>query len=155
MRNKLMDALKTGDIVPVKIVDLLNTLDGSIDVDGDDWVAGMFANKVLDYQMGGLIESLLDRGLCTPLNLVHDGTDPVALPEGDYGALIMGNGHHRLVAALLCGIEEIDVYVTNWIDHVKSSEESDWDFTARVSSDFQFYEAYLWDVYYSSYELTY
>ena len=46
MRNKLIDALKTGGTVPVRIVDLLNTLDGSIDVGDDDWIAGMFAEKV-------------------------------------------------------------------------------------------------------------
>jgi hypothetical protein len=146
MRNKLMDALKTGDIVPVKIVDLLNTLDGSIDVGDDDWVAGMFASKVMDYQMGGLIESLLDRGLCTPLNLVHDRYQ-------QHGKIVMGNGHHRLVAALLCGIEEIDVYVTDWIDHARSSEENDWDFSSRVFPDFQFYSAYLHDAYFSALEL--
>lgn len=145
MRNKLLDALHTGDIVPVKIVDLLNTLDGSIDIGDDNWIAGMFASKVMDYQMGGLIESLLNRGLCTPLNLVYDF----------HGKLIMGNGHHRIVAALLCGIEEIDVYVTGYIDHEKSSEEHDWDFSARVSPFFKFYEAYLCDVYYSALELTY
>lgn len=144
MRNKLMDALKTGDVVPVKIVDLLNTLDGSIDVGNNNWVAGMFASKVMDYQMGGLVESLLDRGLCTPLNLVCDYD----------GKLIMGNGHHRIVAALLCGIEEICVYVTDWIDHEKSSEESDWAFCARVSSDFKFYSEDLCDVYYSALELS-
>ena len=143
MRNKLMDALRTGVTVPVKIVDLLNTLDGSIDVGDEDWIAGMFAEKVMDEQMGGLVESLLDRGLCTPLNLVHDY----------YGKLIMGNGHHRLVAALLCGIEEIDVYVTGWIDHERSSEESDWTFAEKVCSDFEFYRDHLCDVYYSALSL--
>lgn len=140
-----MNALQTGEMVPVRIVDLLNTLDGSMDVGDDDWVAGMFAHKVLDYQMGGLVESLLNRGLCTPLNLVRDCD----------GSLLMGNGHHRLVAALLCGIEEIYVYVTDYIDHEKSSEESDWTFSSKVSSDFQFYEVYLWDVYHSASELLY
>ena len=147
MRNKLMDALQTGDIVPVKIVDLLNTLDGSMDVGYLDWVEHMFVAKVTDHQMGGLVESLLNRGLCTPLNVVYDY---------DYdGALVMGNGHHRLVAALLCGIEEIDVYVTDYIDHEKSSEENDWTFAEKVNSEFEFYEGHLWDVYYSAYELIY
>jgi hypothetical protein len=29
----------------------------------------------------------------------------------------MGNGHHRLLAALLCGITHCDIYVTDGCDH--------------------------------------
>ena len=102
--------------VTVNIYDLLDCLDGSVDVGkGDDWITDMFIDKIDDIStMVWLLPSILHNGLQCPLNVVYE-----------YGMFKMGNGHHRLVLALLCGIEEIQVIVSTSSCDFKNSEIQD------------------------------
>ena len=117
LKEKLMAApLNTPIMVP--LVDLINTLDGSVDAngwDGEWWFDEIATEKAADDNMGDLLDSILEEGLFIPLNVVSNGDD-----------LMMGNGHHRLILAALCGIETIGVYVSHRIDW-RLSESRDWD----------------------------
>ena len=108
----LKSSLRTGHVVNVNIVDLLNTLSGSCDVgSGTEWIAEMFMRKVLDVKIGYLIESLLENGQTVPLNVSRW-----------CGAFEMGNGHHRMCAMLLCGFETVDIVVTENLDFYQSED---------------------------------
>ena len=114
--------------VRVPISDLIKTLSGSCDYgQGESWLIGVFNMKLGDNEMGWLIDSVLENGLVTPLNVI--------LKEGSW--FQMGNGHHRLVAALLCGIEHIDVVVTrsvNWECSSDDDMEEEWDVVDEASN---------------------
>jgi len=97
-----------GEPVRVSVAGLIQTLRGSVDAcNAKDWFCYIANEKLGDEQMGFLIDSVLNEGMACPLNVVsqYNGTGPV-----------MGNGNHRLLAAAFCGVEYIDVYVTDWID---------------------------------------
>lgn len=113
MYDLLDESLRTGKPVTVNIYDLLDHLEGSSDVGDDDgWIMDMFIDKVSDIStMVWLLPSILHNGLQCPLNVMYD-----------YGRFIMGNGHHRLVLALLCGIEEIQVIVSDGSLDFRNSE---------------------------------
>ena len=117
LKEKLLAATpRTPMLVP--LVDLINTLDGSADAcgwNGDWWFDEIAMEKAGDDNMGDLLDSILEEGLFVPLNVVSDGHE-----------LEMGNGHHRLILAALCGIETIGVYVTYRLDW-GLSESADWD----------------------------
>ena len=115
MYDLLDESLRTGKPVTVNIYDLLGHLDGSCDVGDDDgWIMDMFTDKIGDVStMVWLLPSILHNGLQCPLNVVH---------SFGYGRFIMGNGHHRLVLALLCGIEEIEVIVSDGGCDFRNSE---------------------------------
>ena len=112
--DALGTAYRTREAVSVPLAPLVKALAGSCDLvdhDKDSWLANAFLDKLQDYEMGYLTESILENGLTMPLNI---------LAERD-GSFIMGNGHHRLIAALLCGIEVIDVVVSYNIDFSRTS----------------------------------
>lgn len=117
----LKEKLKAAEIntpMMVPLVDLINTLDGSVDASGfmgDWWFDEIAKKKAGDCVMGDLLDSILENGLFIPLNVV------------DYGATVMmGNGNHRLILAALCGIETVGVYVSQRIDW-GLSQSYDWD----------------------------
>ena len=113
--EQLRESCRNYRPVRVPISDLIKILSGSCDYGwGESWLIGIFNMKLADREMGWLIDSVLENGMVTPLN--------VLLKEG--GRFEMGNGHHRLVAALLCGIEHIDVVVTRGVDWACSSDDS-------------------------------
>ena len=113
MYDLLDESLRTGKPVTVNIYDLLDHLDGSCDVGDDDgWIMDMFIDKVSDIStMVWLLPSILHNGLQCPLNVMYD-----------CGRFKMGNGHHRLVLALLCGIEEIQIIVSDGSLDFRNSE---------------------------------
>lgn len=113
MYDLLDESLRTSKPVTVNIYDLLDHLEGSCDIGDDDgWIMDMFIDKVSDVSvMVWLLPSILHNGLQCPLNVVHS-----------YGRFIMGNGHHRLVLALLCGIEEIQIIVSDGSVDFRNSE---------------------------------
>ena len=87
----------------ISIVEFINALDGSVDFHRDnDWVTECFRRKTTDETFTGILASILEQGLTLPLNAVRWND-----------AVLMGNGHHRLVAALLCGIETITIVVSD------------------------------------------
>lgn len=101
--DRLVESYRNGTAMTVNVIELLNTLEGSGDVgEGPYWIEAMFAEKLSDTEtMIWLLPSILHNGLRCPLNIVYE-----------YEQFLMGNGHHRLVLALLCGIEEIPVRVS-------------------------------------------
>ena len=122
MIDALYASLYSRTPVRVNLAKLLSILDGSIDVeDYDNWIAAAFVDKIRDDQMSYLIDSILEEGMLCPLNVISD-----------YWGFTFGNGHHRLIAALLCGIEEIDVVVTEGIDWKHTEIHDDWDFEEIV-----------------------
>ena len=124
MIDALYASLYSRTPVRVNLAKLLSILDGSIDVeDYDNWIAAAFVDKIRDDQMSYLIDSILEEGMLCPLNVISD-----------YWGFTFGNGHHRLIAALLCGIEEIDVVVSEGIDWKRTEIHDDWDFEQIVSN---------------------
>ena len=100
--DMLMQAVP-GKEYRISIVEFINALDGSVDFPLDNyWVAECFRHKTKDWTFPGILASILEQGLTLPLNAVR--WDEV---------VGMGNGHHRLVAALLCGIETITIVVSD------------------------------------------
>lgn len=129
--------------VTVNIYELLDCLEGSVDVGkGDDWITDMFIDKIADIStMVWLLPSILHNGLQCPLNVVDE-----------CGEFKMGNGHHRLVLALLCGIEEIQVIVSTNLCDFKSSEiqykEQDYSWTGNDNdSDARIFYEILDEIY--------
>ena len=109
----LVKSYSLGSVETVNLIDLINTLAGSLDCgDSIDWLDYVFVEKVRARQMSTIVNSILDNGMTCPLNVIFDGN-----------TFIMGNGHHRLIAALLCGIEDIPIYVTRHINWGKSEIE--------------------------------
>ncbi len=109
--DMLMQAVP-GKQYRISVVEFINALDGSVDFPHDnDWVAECFQHKTTDETFPVILASILEQGLTLPLNAVRLGD-----------AVGMGNGHHRLVAALLCGIETITIVV--------SDEDCDFDSTS-------------------------
>jgi len=108
---------KDNPVVTVNLIDLINTLKGSCDSGSSnpEWFNDAIFEKLSDNQMGYIIDSLLTYGFVTPLNV---------FTENDGRTFIMGNGHHRLIAALFCGFEEIPVYAAQYIDW-RRSESND------------------------------
>lgn len=100
--DMLMHAIP-GKEYRISIVELINALDGSVDYyDENDWIESCFKYKTADKKFPGILASILEQGLTLPLNAVRWDD-----------AVLMGNGHHRLVAALLCGIETITIVVSD------------------------------------------
>ena len=137
----LRDSYETGDVVTIDIADLLRNLDGSCDVGGGTaWIEDMFMGKVLDNEMGYLIESLLENGQTVPLNIIGYGS-----------GFEMGNGHHRLCAMLLSGFDTVDVLVEGHMSFC-SSEDYSLDMSYSSEADESFSSLYPWllDVYYAA-----
>ena len=138
----LNSSLRTGRIVNVNIVDLLNTLNGSCDVGySPHWIEDMFMYKVLDSEMGYLIESLLEHGQTVPLNVSV---------RTDY-EFEMGNGHHRMCAMLLCGFETVDIIATEYVE-LRHSEDFSLDmcYTDEAKKAFDSMVDDLRDIYYTA-----
>ena len=107
----------TGRQYKINIAELIKALDGSCDCGThDEWLIDCFGDKATDDQFPALLASILESGLTLPLNVIRN----------DNGEVLMGNGHHRLVAALLCGIEDISIVVSeNNCDWHSTSYEDD------------------------------
>ena len=113
----MLKAATIGRQYKINIAELIKALDGSCDIGThDEWLIDCFSDKATDDQFPALLASILENGLTLPLNVILN----------DDGEVIMGNGHHRLVAALLCGIEDISIVVSeNNCDWRSTSYEDD------------------------------
>jgi hypothetical protein len=65
--------------------------------------AYLIASKSGDVHTPVLAQKILDEGFTTP----------ICIYRGAYGGLAIGNGHHRLVCAIILGLDEIPVLFTN------------------------------------------
>lgn len=144
IRDLLTDSYdQDGAVVTVPVATLVRNLAGSCDVpfvDHGHWLHDLMIQKLMDENMGDLIDIVLSEGLTIPLNVNYRDWDD---------AFYMGNGNHRLILALLCGIEYVDVYVTNHIDHERSGGYG-WDFNEENDD----YSEYLEDIYLEVLSLT-
>ena len=113
----MLKAATIGREYKINIAELIKALDGSCDCGThDEWLIDCFSDKATDDQFPALLASILENGLTLPLNVIRN----------DYDEVLMGNGHHRLVAALLCGIEDISIVVSeNNCDWHSTSYEDD------------------------------
>ena len=113
----MLKAATIGRVYRINIAELIKALDGSCDCGThDEWLIDCFSDKATDDQFPALLASILENGLTLPLNVIRN----------DYDEVLMGNGHHRLVAALLCGIEDISIVVSeNNCDWHSTSYEDD------------------------------
>lgn len=101
------DTLVMNEINVVSLGDYLRLLNASADVcpeDPDDLLRDIFIEKVGDEVMGALIDSLMENGFTAPIELqiINDGWAGMQFSQG--------NGHHRLVAAILLGMDRIAIY---------------------------------------------
>lgn len=102
--EKLKWSYDNDEVVTVPLIDFIYTLAYSIDsgwYPGIEWIDSIICDKVTDDSMGYLIDSLSNEGFLCPLNVIRHSDDE----------FIMGNGNHRLIAALFCGFTEIPVLV--------------------------------------------
>lgn len=113
----MLKAATIGREYKINIAELIKALDGSCDCGThDEWLIDCFGDKATDDQFPALLASILESGLTLPLNVIRNND----------GEVLMGNGHHRLVAALLCGIEDISIVVSeNNCDWHSTSYEDD------------------------------
>lgn len=150
IEQELEAAFQAQTITIVNLADLIRDLTWSLDVSGsrdiwgsdDQWFAKIVVDKWADSCMGYLIDSILNYGFTVPLNVIRRvdmmcddcfaNSDEDCTCEVAYG---MGNGHHRLIAAALCGIE--------WIPVVVSSERCDWDRTTDENDDSYYYGEFV------------
>ena len=106
----------------VSVTDLLDMLTDSCDFDVDDtyhdnWLQDMLASKCVDPTFWQLCETIPVAGF----------TVPICVMLNNDGTWKMGNGHHRLAAAILLCLDEIPVYVSGDNDfmHMEVSDPCD------------------------------
>ncbi len=77
--------------------------------------AYLIASKSGDTYVPILMQKILDEGF----------TDPICLYRGIFGGLAIGNGHHRLVCAILLGLDEIPVLYTTTDEYYPDASEGE------------------------------
>lgn len=97
-------SIRLGDVEMVSVAWIMQNLSDSIDgfcgpAGEFDWV-GMISHKAADRDFMPLVGTIITHGFRVPI---------VIIPL-DERSFKMGNGHHRLAAAILLGLDEIPVY---------------------------------------------
>lgn len=114
------------------IQNIYNTVEFNLE-SADGWLA-MFLNKAYDDSFGPLVERILEDGFVVPVCLYNSGDggcdhcsccDPC--PDDDScppfhanGEWQLGNGHHRMTAAVLLCLDTILVYWAPTSDYMQS-----------------------------------
>lgn len=92
-------------ITMVKVSDLLRNVTETLDYfktsEPSEWLR-MITDKSADEQFATIIRLIETEGF----------TDPIGIMEYD-GYWLLGNGHHRMAAAILLGLDEIPVVIGN------------------------------------------
>lgn len=104
---------------------LTGSVDGFDDDEGVDW-SGMLANKGRDGQFASLVLSMLAIGFTVPVCFWNNGYD---------AGWSMGNGHHRMAAAILLGLDEVFVYWSENGDYMHTHRTDNGDHYAHVDND--------------------
>lgn len=105
------------------VAEILREATGSLDMGGIDWEE-ILANKVSHAHFDNLCDTLMREGFTMPIVL----SDNNAANNGYGQGYTLGNGHHRLCAAILLGIDEIPVVITSgdfWC--FEDSHDDSWD----------------------------
>lgn len=99
------------------ISDILNTVTESADFPEFDGSAStwayLIASKGGDEWTPVLAEKILEVGF----------TDPICIYRTEFGGYGLGNGHHRLVAAFLLGLDSIPVLYTDTNEYYPDASE--------------------------------
>lgn len=94
--------------VPVKM--LLQTITHSVDVydlaGEDDWF-DMIAQKMWDDSFWALVDTIPEKGFLYP----------ICVQRKEWG-WVLGNGHHRLAAAILLGLDNVPVVFSDDGDYM-------------------------------------
>jgi hypothetical protein len=101
------------------ITDILNTVTESADFPEFDGSPSMWAyliaSKSGDLHTPVLAEKILTEGFTTP----------ICIYRGRYGAYALGNGHHRLVCAIILGMDEIPVLYTETEEYYPDASDGE------------------------------
>jgi hypothetical protein len=103
----------------VSVQELLNKITNSVDLpsvgQGANWGAILRA-KCSASHFDAIVETIMTEGMRMPV-VMWDATES--------GTWTIGNGHHRLVACMLLGMETIPVFVSITQDYMRGEESSD------------------------------
>lgn len=102
---------------------LLQNLTATCEYDLDDGFGEMVNHKASDYSFSGTLDNIMRDGFRVPVVVNIGGWD-------DSDHLELGNGHHRLSAAILLCLDDMLVYWPeeyNMMAHGISYETSDYD----------------------------
>lgn len=94
--------------------------------------AYLIASKAGDYHSPILAQKILDEGFTTPICIYRNG----------YGGYGVGNGHHRLVCAILLGMDEIPVLYTDTNEYYPDASDG-----VNISDEDREVADYLYTVY--------
>lgn len=122
-----------GTVEMVNMTWLMKNADGSVDgftdANGGVNYQRMVERKGTDYQMPAVINALYTKGFRVPIVMYRTAS----------GELYHGNGHHRFVAALLLGLDEIPVFWPADNDYMSTevSELDEDEFNVDDSGEFE------------------
>ena len=107
IRDAIIKSADEGARSPLRVnlAELVKVMNRSVDstrYHNENWLTGIFIEKTRSDTMYDVMDAILEYGLLCPLNVIRHNDE-----------IVMGNGNHRLVASLLCGIEYIDIIVTD------------------------------------------
>jgi hypothetical protein len=136
--------MRPGTVEMVPVEWLLNNLVGSADgfevfdegqlVPGIDFEEMIFY-KGSDYGMGNVINAIVSSGFRVPICLYQAACG--------FTGWHMGNGHHRLTAAILLCLDAIPVYWSEYSDDFMCSHSTDTEKLPLSSGDYADIEALL------------
>lgn len=115
--------LVPGEVAMMPVVEYMQRLEASLDIDyvQEGWLfSAIIMEKVLDGNMGAIIESILKYGFNVPIGIA----------VLDSGGIMQMNGHHRIVASILLGLDKVPVFVQEYPD------ECDFESTSGDANDF-------------------
>lgn len=98
------------------VSDILKGVTASLDIHEIDWEA-IIAAKISHDHFDELCDTIMREGFCVPITLMVNEEDEF----GDV-TYMLGNGHHRLCAAILLGLDRIPVVISE--DDPRCWEES-------------------------------
>lgn len=97
--------MEVGTVEMVSVEWIMDNLFASVDGFGDYGqvdLERLIRTKATDYGFGNLVGTILDKGFRVPIVL--------DLGWNGEGTVTLGNGHHRLSAAILLVLDEIPVF---------------------------------------------
>lgn len=99
-----------GQVEMVSVEWILKNAESSVDAvtfpDGSVDYLKMARRKGSDSQFPALVSTIMERGFRVPIVLCLD----YETSDGVFKNVVHGNGHHRMIAALLLALDEIPVY---------------------------------------------
>lgn len=105
-----MPKMITGEVEMVSVEWIMNnatnSVDGYNDSVGVDYVE-MMQSKARDAYFPALVSVIMEEGFRIPIVLVKNYSGH---------AVTHGNGHHRMIAAILLGLDSIPVYWSDWLE---------------------------------------